>query len=92
MKREKAYTKLYAILERFDVNASTPRIVTNEVEFKELQAAVEDNYEVLDRSTIEAWRQRKTTRVPALGYIEYTIENIGSFIGNVRTLYERTDK
>jgi hypothetical protein len=48
-------------------SASTTRIVTNEGNFKELQTAVEDNYEVLDRSTIKAWRQKKTSHVLAPG-------------------------
>ena len=90
-KREKAYAKLYAILERLDVKASTTRIVTNEGNFKELQAAVEDHYEVLDPSTIKAWRQKKTSHVLTLGYIEYTIEEAGVFFSNVRQHYKRMD-
>ncbi len=86
----KAYSILYAILERNGVTASTTSLALSKEEFRELEATIADNYDVLDNSTITAWRHRKGIIAFGAGP-DYTLE-AGEFFGNIRVKYERFDK
>lgn len=86
--RDKAYVRLYGILERFGVNASTTRLFLSTSNYKELENAVEDNYEVLYQSTIDEWRNKK---VFAGGNQQIAID-AGTFFGDILDHYARLDK
>jgi hypothetical protein len=90
--RTQAYSKMYAILERLGADASKSSLSISTEDFKDLQAAVEGNYDVLDKSTIEAWRARKLDPVIVSGYGKGFTLHAGPFFGNVRVKYERFDK
>jgi hypothetical protein len=89
--RKKAYARLYAILERHGVNASTTKMNLSNEDFRELQSAVEDNFDVLDASTLDEWRNRKVARIERIPAVAFTVE-AGRFFDNILNHYARFDR
>jgi hypothetical protein len=87
IRRAKAYTRLFAILERFGVNASTTQLTISAQDFKELESAVEDNYDVLYDETLQEWRNRTV-----LGGADPIRITAGRFFGDVSDHYHRLDR
>lgn len=86
--RDKAYVHLYGLLMRHGVNASTTKLTLLTSDFKELENAVNDNYEVLFQSTIDEWRNKKIIGGASAQQIEI---EAGRFFGDVMDHHARLD-
>jgi len=89
--RTKAYVRLQALGERLGVNASPTSVRIPEETCKEFQRVIEDNFDILDDSTLSAWRFKKVTIEYSGSTPTYVVE-MGTFFNDVRVHYERFEK
>jgi len=86
--RAKAYVRIHGILERHGVNASTTRLTLLTSDYKELENAVEDCYDILFQSTQEEWRNKKVIG----GHAQQIEIEAGRFFGDILDHYARLDE